>query len=188
MSDHAVSNPGRPRQLPLRSMVGFGAGTLALLTALAQLGPDRIGAYAAWTARGFGHPHAPHLAPLINAGPVVLTHVVTVLAALIIGTILMLGVKGNLLHRTLGWMWVMFMILTAATSLFIHIINPGAFSFIHIFSALVLIQAPLGVFFAKRHNVKGHRQTMTGLFIGAILVAGFFTFLPGRIMWQVFFG
>ena len=188
MSDEAVSNPGLLRQASVRSTLIAFAVTAVVIAALFHGDWALMARYAAWAGRSFGHPHAPRLAPLLTAGPVVLTHVGTVLAALVIGTILMLGVKGNLLHRTLGWMWVSFMVLTAVTSLFIHMINPSGFSFIHIFSALVLIQAPLGVFFARRHNVNGHRRTMTGLFIGAILVAGFFTFLPGRIMWQVFFG
>lgn len=33
-----------------------------------------------------------------------------------------------------------------------------------------------------------HRRMMTGLFIGGLVIAGALTFLPGRLMWQVFFG
>lgn len=29
---------------------------------------------------------------------------------------------------------------------------------------------------------------MTGLFVGGLLIAGLFTFAPGRLMWQVVFG
>jgi uncharacterized membrane protein len=29
---------------------------------------------------------------------------------------------------------------------------------------------------------------MTGMFIGGLIVAGMFTFAPGRLMYQVFFG
>ncbi len=29
---------------------------------------------------------------------------------------------------------------------------------------------------------------MTGLYFGALVIAGLLTFLPGRLMWRVFFG
>jgi uncharacterized membrane protein len=29
---------------------------------------------------------------------------------------------------------------------------------------------------------------MTGLFVGGLLIAGVFAFLPGRLMWRVVFG
>ena len=44
---------------------------------------------------------------------------------------------------------------------------------------------PLGVVHARRHRVKQHRATMIGLFVGALIVAGIFTLLPGRIMHDV---
>jgi uncharacterized membrane protein len=47
---------------------------------------------------------------------------------------------------------------------------------------------PLGVLHARRHRVKPHRNTMIGLFLGALMVAGIFTFAPGRIMHEVLFG
>jgi len=47
---------------------------------------------------------------------------------------------------------------------------------------------PLGIYFARRHNVVGHRKTMLGLFFGALVVAGAFTLLPGRILGRVVFG
>ena len=29
---------------------------------------------------------------------------------------------------------------------------------------------------------------MTGMFVGGLVVAGLLTFLPGRLMWAIFFG
>ena len=189
MSQALVSAPPR---LPKSYWVRFALisivliGGVFLLATRGDLGAlERYGAYV---TGAFGRPHWPNLAPLIEAGPVVMTHVVTVLGALGIGVWLLLGVKGRLPHRVLGWAWVLLMVVTAFTTLFIHTINPGGLSFIHIFSAAVLIQAPLGLYFARRHNVGAHSRTMIGLFFGAVVIAGLFTFLPGRIMYQVFFG
>jgi uncharacterized membrane protein len=41
---------------------------------------------------------------------------------------------------------------------------------------------------ARRHDVDGHRKRMLGLFFGALVIAGAFTFVPGRIMYKVAFG
>lgn len=47
---------------------------------------------------------------------------------------------------------------------------------------------PIAVLHARRHNVSQHRWAMLGLFIGALVIAGVFTLLPGRIMHAVAFG
>jgi len=41
---------------------------------------------------------------------------------------------------------------------------------------------------ARQHQVERHRRAMLGLFAGALVVAGTFTLLPGRIMHSVVFG
>jgi uncharacterized membrane protein len=46
----------------------------------------------------------------------------------------------------------------------------------------------MGVAFARRHNIRAHRRMMTGNFLFGLIVAGAFTFVPGRLMWRVFFG
>ena len=38
------------------------------------------------------------------------------------------------------------------------------------------------------HRVANHKRAMTSIFVGALIIAGLFTFLPGRIMHAVFFG
>jgi uncharacterized membrane protein len=41
---------------------------------------------------------------------------------------------------------------------------------------------------ARRHHVGNHRFAMISLFAGALVIAGAFTLLPGRIMHRVVFG
>jgi uncharacterized membrane protein len=55
-------------------------------------------------------------------------------------------------------------------------------------SILVLVSVPTALWAAHRHEVRWHRRTMTLLFLGALLIAGGFTLLPGRIMHRVGFG
>ena len=41
---------------------------------------------------------------------------------------------------------------------------------------------------ARAHRVKAHRNTMLGLFFGALVIAGVFTLWPGRVMHEAVFG
>lgn len=139
----------------------------------------------------FAHPHLPNLALVGQVSPVIQIHLVAALIAFVIATIQIFGPKGTGLHRTLGWIWVILMFTVAGSSLFIHLINPhgfGGFSFIHILSGLTLVALPLMVYAARRHDVKTHKKIATNLYVGALIIAGVFTFAPGRLMWQMFFG
>ncbi len=134
------------------------------------------------------HPHAPDLSLIATAPPAIKIHIAAALTAFAIGTALLIGVKGTTVHRTLGWTWVGAMGTTAVSSFFIHQINPDGFSFVHLISGWTVIVLPMGVYAARRHDVKAHRSRMVGLFVGGLVVAGLLTFLPGRMMWRVFFG
>lgn len=133
-------------------------------------------------------PHAPDLSLLAAAPLAIQVHVAGAVTAFLIGCVLLAGIKGSGLHRRLGWTWVVAMALTAISSLFIRTINPGSFSFIHLLSGWTLIALPMGIVAIKRGKVAAHRKTMTGMFVGGLLLAGLLTFLPGRLMWRVFFG
>jgi uncharacterized membrane protein len=100
------------------------------------------------------------LAPLLDATPVVKAHAFAAISAFALGLVQLAAPKGTLLHRTIGWIWVALMATIAISSFWIHGIRlVGPFSPIHL-----------------------------SIFIGALLVAGAFTFLPGRIMHAVAFG
>jgi uncharacterized membrane protein len=97
--------------------------------------------------------------------------------------------KGTLPHRTIGYVWVALMATVAATSFWIHDLRLwGPWSPIHILSIITLGTLPLAVLHARRHRVAGHRKAMLAMFAGALLIAGLFTFMPGRIMHAVAFG
>ena len=133
-------------------------------------------------------PHSPDWALLADQAPVLQLHIAAAVVALLIGLALLMGAKGNRLHRVLGWTWAGAMGVVALSSLFIRDINAGAFSFIHLFTGWTLIVLPMGLYAARRHDVMRHRARMTGLFVGALLIAGMFTFFPGRLLWRVFLG
>jgi uncharacterized membrane protein len=37
-------------------------------------------------------------------------------------------------------------------------------------------------------NIAAHKAPMRGLYIGGLIFAGLLTFLPGRVMYRMFFG
>lgn len=132
--------------------------------------------------------HAPDLNLLSKQPPAVLIHLFAAILAVGLTVFQFVGKKGAALHRIIGWTWVIIMFIVAISSLFIRFVNHGAFSFIHIFTALTLISLPRIVFYARKHNVKAHKSAVYGLVFGGLLIAGLFTFLPGRLMYQLFFG
>ncbi len=134
------------------------------------------------------HPHAPNWHLLGQASLAIRLHVAGAALALLVGTILMAGRKGSGLHKFLGWGWVVAMATVAASSFFIHVHGMGRLSLLHLLSGWVLFALPFAVVAVRRGNVRSHRRTMTGIFIGGLLVAGLFTFAPGRLMFQVFLG
>lgn len=40
----------------------------------------------------------------------------------------------------------------------------------------------------KKGNIKAHKRKMILLYFGALIIAGAFTFMPGRYLHSVFFG
>lgn len=138
-------------------------------------------------AAGFS-PHLPDLHLWNSISAVLQFHIVAALSALAIGTVLMLGAKGRGLHKALGWSWVAAMTATAISSLFITGLNGDFYSLIHVLSGWTLVALPMGIYAIRRRDVAKHRRTMGGMFYGGLVVAGAFTFIPGRFMFQLFFG
>jgi len=129
------------------------------------------------------------LAPLLNASIAIQLHAFAAIAAFALGLVQFARKKGTFSHRTVGWIWVVLMLIVAVSSFWIHDIKLwGIWSPIHILSVVTLVNLPLAVWMARTHKVRAHRYWMLGIFAGALVIAGIFTFVPGRIMHAVFFG
>jgi Predicted membrane protein len=113
---------------------------------------------------------------------VVWLHLVTICLALALTPVLLWQPRGTPGHRQLGYVWAGAMMLTAIDSLFVRLTNHGAFSPIHALSVMTIVLVPVLVLAARRHDVARHRRTVRGMIIGALLVAGFFTFPFGRLL------
>jgi uncharacterized membrane protein len=129
------------------------------------------------------------LAPLLNASPVIQVHAFSAMAAFALGIVQLSAPKGTLPHRSIGWIWVALLTVVAVSSFWIHELRMfGPFSPIHLLSIFTLVTLPLAVMHARRHRVQRHRNAMIAIFTGALVIAGLFTFVPGRIMYAVAFG
>ena len=129
------------------------------------------------------------LQPLLNAAPAIQIHAFAAIAAFALGLVQLTAPKGTLPHRTLGYIWVALMVVVAGTSFWIHDLRVwGPWSPIHLLSIFTLAMLPFAVLHARKHRVTQHRNAMIAMFAGALLIAGLFTFLPGRIMHAVAFG
>ena len=129
------------------------------------------------------------LAPLLDAATAIPLHAFAAMAAFVLGLVQFAAPKGTLPHRTLGWIWVLLMAGVAISSFWIHTIRlVGPFSSIHLLSIFTLIMVPLAVWRAHKHRVADHKRIMIMTFTGALVIAGLFTLVPGRIMNAVVFG
>jgi uncharacterized membrane protein len=129
------------------------------------------------------------LAPLLNASPVIQAHAYAAMTALALGIVQLSAPKGTLPHRSVGWVWVALMLMVCITAFFIDEIRMwGQWSPIHLLALYTLVMLPVAAIAARRHNVARHRRAMLGIFTGGLVIAGIFTFYPGRIMYQVITG
>jgi uncharacterized membrane protein len=129
------------------------------------------------------------LAPLLRSPSAIQIHAFAAMAAFVLAIVQISAPKGTLPHRALGWTWAALMTVVATTAFFIHELKVwGPWSPIHLLAIFTLLTLPLAVMHARRHAVERHRRAMVGIFLGALVIAGLFTLLPGRIMHAVVFG
>ena len=116
-------------------------------------------------------------------------HMATVIPAFFIGTwLIFFSTKGARFHRAFGVIYLTLMTITAIDALFVRVIDPGQLSLIHLFVPLTLFGVVMTVLALRRGNIAAHKRSMVGVYIGGLLIAGAFTFVPGRLMYGLFFG
>lgn len=127
--------------------------------------------------------------PLANAASPIPLHAVAALAALGLGAVQFVLPKGTRRHKLLGWLWVLLMVAVSLSALFISTIGTwGYFSPIHLLVPFTLFSLLGAVRAARLKDVRRHKWIMSMLFVGALVITGAFTLLPGRVMNAVVFG
>lgn len=131
--------------------------------------------------------HLPDLPALQQAPLAIQVHIAATLGAAVLGAVMLLSRKGAAFHRTAGWTWAALMATAAVTPLLV-LGQPGyRLNFIFATVPLVLVLLPRGLMAARRHDVTQHRSSMRWLY-AMLIGAGLATAVPGRLMWDVFFG
>ena len=157
----------------------------ALITFVLMALSALSGGFASSQATGASGEGASHITLAI------VIHLSTVIPAVLLGPVVLLRKKGDATHRLLGRIWAVLMLVTAIASAFIRAPGGGilgtGYSAIHAFTIWTLICVPLAVWLVRKGHVDAHRRMMGGLYIG-LLVAGAFSFIPGRIMGNLVFG
>ncbi len=123
-----------------------------------------------------------------TAKPAILLHLLTVIPSVPLGMAMLVMRKGDRRHRWMGRLWMALMAITAASTFFITQTQPGQFSLIHILSVVTLIAAPRAIHAARTGRIERHKRGVILLYFLALMTAGAFTFLPGRLMYQWAFG
>ena len=118
-------------------------------------------------------------------------HAFAAMAAFVLGAVQLAAPKGTLPHRTLG----MGLGRADAGDQRFVVLDPrhhgcgGPWSPIHLLSVFTPDHAGAWRWWRPaRHRVRAHRITMISIFAGALVIAGLFTLVPGRIMHGVLFG
>lgn len=110
------------------------------------------------------------------------SHVVAALVSVALGVVQLSRRKGDARHRLLGRVWVVLMLWAAISSFWIRHLRDGAFSWLHILSLVTLVTVTLGVLAIRRGDVRAHRGTMTGSWLGSVAAMIFALALPSRML------
>ena len=114
------------------------------------------------------------LAPLLSADWPVQIHATSALLAVIVGAMVLWRQKGTALHKALGRLWVLLMLVAATSALFINEIRLiGPFGPIHIFTLVTYWTLGQGLWaIVVKKDVRRHRMEMQSLYLFALLLAG----------------
>ncbi|GGD09894.1 DUF2306 domain-containing protein [Aquisalinus flavus] len=124
-------------------------------------------------------------------------HWATATIAFLLGLIIFSLPKGTVPHKTMGAIYAVLMITTAIAAFFVRrgdvsgldYLSLKGMTWIHIFVPLTLFGIFGGLWgILVKKDRRAHSGPLIGSYIGALIIAGALTFLPGRRMQLFFFG
>ncbi|MCA3450637.1 MAG: DUF2306 domain-containing protein [Rhodobacter sp.] len=128
------------------------------------------------------------LGPLLDAPALIQLHVAAALVSVVLGPVAILRRSRDIVHRTAGRVWVGSMAITAGSSFWISETPMiGPFSVIHVLSVITLFGLVNALRAIRSGDVARHGAIMRALYAQALMLAGAFTFLPGRRMSEAVF-
>ena len=125
----------------------------------------------------------------------IVTHTAFALAAVPVGVYIFLNKKGTARHKLAGRFWVALLTIVSMSAMPIQSINSGHYSLIHLFIPFTIGSLMYSIWSIRRFKVTclqkyryAHMYSMIGVYVGALLIAGAFTLLPGRFLNGIVFG
>jgi len=109
--------------------------------------------------------------------PVILIHLATAVASVVVGGAMFLMKKGTPQHRLSGRVWVVLMAVTALVSFAIQ--TRGHFTWIHLLSLTVLVMLVRAIWAVRNRNIRLHQRLVIGTYSG-LVIAGMFALAPWR--------
>lgn len=126
--------------------------------------------------------------PYFDAPTHIQIHAAAATIALGIGPFALFSRRRGRVHKTLGYVWVVAMLIVATSAFFIHSFAViGPFSPIHGFAILAYWSIWTAMRAIYQGRIEVHEQTMRGLYFNGLILAGLANFLPGRITNRTFF-
>jgi uncharacterized membrane protein len=115
-----------------------------------------------------------------NKLPIII-HVAAVLPTIPLGGWLLLAKKGTARHKQLGKVWLVLMLITATSAIFIQ--SSGGYSWIHLFVPITFHAAWKVVATARRGDIQAHKRHLVFTYLTALMLPGIAAFIiPGRLM------
>jgi uncharacterized membrane protein len=117
----------------------------------------------------------------------VMIHVAAVLPTIPLGGYLLLARKGTARHKQLGKVWLVLMLITATSAIFIK--TSGSFSWIHLFVPLTFHAAWKVMATARAGDIRAHKNHLVRTYLLALMIPGIAAFVaPGRLMNMMLLG
>ena len=132
-----------------------------------------------------------NFAPILSAPFEIQIHVAAAVLALVLGPVALYRQKRDRLHKVMGYVWVVAMLIVAVSALFIEaVVMPvvGPYGPIHLFAFWTftsLWQAMAAIF---RRDVRRHQTIMRALYWQALGLTALLSMLPGRRINEMVFG
>lgn len=124
---------------------------------------------------------------LSNMEPNVALHAAAASFAFVLTPFVLWRQRRDRLHKTLGYIWVVAMALTALSSFTISAVGGiGRFSFLHGLAILALWSLYSAIRMAMKGNIKGHQAALRNLATFGLGLPMVLNFLPGRTLSRAF--
>ena len=116
------------------------------------------------------------------------------LMAVPLGLYIFLTKKGTAKHKYFGRICVAWLFTISVTAVFIQEITPGEYSFIHLLIPLTIGSLIYSIWSIRKFKKTAlqkykysHMSSMIGVYVGALILAGAFTLMPGRLFYEILF-